>query len=123
MKHKLIEVTENSNIEIGEESVELLLHTHCRSIECEDFRANNCRMKQFISALDGTKWQYSQTWVTPSKFLLHLVKTGGCSADDAIEMFNRIKNRWECIGSEDACSCDFLDEMKRLKEALEKDPE
>lgn len=121
MNNKIINVSDNSNIEIGEDSVELLMHAVCRSIECDDFRANKCRMKMFITAIDGGEWQWSQTWVTPSKFLLHLVKSGGNPSEEAMALFNDIKEKWACLGADASCRCDFLDEMKKLKAAVEKE--
>lgn len=119
MKNKIIKVSDNSNIELSGNSIEMLMHAACRSIECENFRANNCRMKTFLNSIDGGKWQWSQTWMTPSKFLLHLVATGENPDNQAAELFNDIKDKWACMATDGSCSCDFLDVMKNIKQALE----
>jgi len=119
MEHKLINVSNNSNIEINDSSLEMLLHGVCKSFECEDFRANNCRMKIFLDAIKNGTWEWSETWMTPTKFFLHLIKFGDNSPKETLDMLNKMKDKWNCMESPVACECNFFDEMKRLKSALE----
>lgn len=116
MEKKLITVSEKSNIELNEESLEMLMHGVCKSFECEDFRANNCRMKAFINSIEDGSWRWSQTWMTPTKFFLHLIKYDVNSSDEINQMIAEMKEQWECPG--DLCSCEFFEEMKQLRAAL-----
>ena len=120
MKKRLVKVSEDSNFELNEQSTEMLLQTVCKSYECDDFRSNNCRMKTFLTALEDGSWQWSQTWMTPTKFLLHLVKHGANPTSEVLLMFEDVKKRWECLGSDEKCGCNFFDEMKNLNRAIEK---
>ncbi len=117
MKNNIINVTENSNIELNEKSIELLLQGVCNSFECADFRNNQCRMKLFIDMLQSGEWEWSQTWATPTKFLLHIVKHGENSTEDTAKYMSELKNQWSCIETDSTCNCDFLDEIKRLKKS------
>lgn len=118
MKNKLIKASDNANFEISSESLEMLLHGVCKSFECEDFRSNNCRMKTFLTAIEDGSWRWNQTWMTPTKFFLHLIKEGENASDEVIEMFEEVKQQWNCIESHTACDCEFFDEMKKLRSAL-----
>jgi hypothetical protein len=117
---RLIKVSENSNVEISEESAELLMSGTCRSFECEEFRANNCRMKTLLNAIEKDNWVFNNTWVTPSKYLLHLVKTGEQPASEMSSLMESLKEKWSCVASEKSCNCDFLDEIKLVNEKLNK---
>lgn len=118
-KHKLIQVSENSNIEFNTETLEMLLDISCKSIECDDFRANTCKMRLFLDEVDGESWQWTQTWVTPAKFFLHLIRSGETPEKDVLAMFEKLRSKWSCIGEENSCGCVFFDEMKKIKSALE----
>lgn len=112
MNRKITKISENSNIEIGENSSEILIQCVCKYIECNDFRANNCQMKKFIFELDNHKLDWNQTWITPNKFLLHIVNKGKDTSGDILELFERLKGEDYCLDAEQKCSCTFYEEMK-----------
>jgi len=114
MNKKLIPVTENSNIEINDESIELLLQGICKSYECSDFRNNNCRMKTFIDSFNDGSWKWSQTWMTPTKFFLHIIKYGDNPTQETQDFMEEVKKSWNCLESDIACECNFFEEMKKL---------
>jgi len=119
MRKELYNISENANIEIHDNSLEILLLATCKSYECSDFRANRCRMTQFLSFIEQTKWNWSQTWVTPTKFFLHIIMPGENATDETIEMFNELKIKWGCLDEASYCECDFFEKMRQLKLALE----
>ncbi|ADD68321.1 hypothetical protein Dacet_1552 [Denitrovibrio acetiphilus DSM 12809] len=121
MDHKLINVSEKSNIEINDSSIEMLFHGVCLSYECPHFRANKCRMMFVIHETENSAWKYSQTWMTPTKFFLHMLKHGDNASDDALELFKQLQEKWHCLDSDASCNCDFVDEIKALRNALLKD--
>lgn len=119
MEKDIINVSDNSNIEINEKSIELLLQCVCKSYVCEDFRNNECRMTQLIDAIEEDQWECSQTWETPSKFLLHIIKYSEEAPDDALKTMKSLQSKWNCLSNEESCNCEFFDEMKKLKSKLE----
>lgn len=118
MKNKLVEISDKSNIEFNDGSIEMLLCGLCRSYECDDFRANRCKMKLFLDIIESGKWEWNQTWQTPTKFFLHLLKAGENAPNDAVEMLKQLQERWKCIGSSESCNCEFFDEVKKLRNYL-----
>jgi len=119
MEKDIINVSDNSNIEINEESIELLLQCVCKSYICEDFRDNKCRMSQLIEVIEKDNWVCSHTWETPSKFLLHVIKYSENAPSEAVKKMEELQSQWSCLASEESCNCEFFDEMKRLKLKLE----
>jgi len=118
MKNKIIKVSENSNIETGENSAELLLSGICQSFECEDFRANDCKMNVFLNIINNSEWRWSQNWHTPTKFFLHIVKSDEEALKKFLELFEELKNQWDCMSSQSHCNCAFRDEMKLIRNTL-----
>lgn len=116
---KLINVSENSNIEINESSIELILQSYCKSFECNDFRDNKCRMRMFLDFIDAAEWEWSQTWATPTKFFMHILVQGDDAKWRILEQFELIKDSWSCLSNTDICDCTFLEQIRLLKNALE----
>jgi hypothetical protein len=115
---QVINVTDNSNIELSQDFIEMLLQGVCKSYECEDFRLNKCRMTRFLAAIQNEEWKYSQNWLTPSKFFIHLVKYGEDAPEEVTQLFQELSERWNCMAVAESCDCEFFDEMKNLKRVV-----
>jgi hypothetical protein len=119
MRNELYNISDNSNIEIHDNSLEMLLHATCKSYECSDFRANQCRMKEFLNVIESGDWNWSQTWMTPTKFFLHIIRHSEDATKETLEKFEELKEKWDCLSETADCECNFFEQMRQLKQALE----